>query len=281
MASNTTTIDHQVEQSSMSLTSAPRRPLTAPLSVSQLKSKAFEVDVSINPLIACCAPVLTAATEIRQQTTPPDLAKLQASFCHEIKVFEEKAHKKQYRSPIVLAARYFLCSFIDEIVLSTPWGAASQWQEISLLKTFQRESWGGEKFFMILERSCQDAINHIELMELGYLTICLGYEGKYQKPGFERKELAQIKDNLYYLIREVRGDLSQQLFIGQSEKSNKPTVKKRKLPLLWIAAGVTIVGLLGMYIPYYLHLNHLAAPIEQNLQVIAQNNLTDTGDSRG
>ena len=39
---------------------------------------------------------------------------------------------------------------LDEAVLSTPWGAQSEWAQHPLLVTLHREAWGGEKFFEML-----------------------------------------------------------------------------------------------------------------------------------
>ena len=44
---------------------------------------------------------------------------------------------------VVLAARYALCATLDEAVLSTPWGAHSEWAQQSLLVALHREAWGG------------------------------------------------------------------------------------------------------------------------------------------
>ena len=51
-----------------------------------------------------------------------------------------------------LVARYVLCTFVDNAVLNTPWGAQSDWASQSLLVMFHKEVSGGEKFFEILER---------------------------------------------------------------------------------------------------------------------------------
>ena len=57
---------------------------------------------------------------------------------------------------IVLAARYVLCAALDEAVLSTPWGAQSEWAQHPLLVALHREAWGGEKFFEMLDRISAD-----------------------------------------------------------------------------------------------------------------------------
>ena len=45
---------------------------------------------------------------------------------------------------------------LDEAVLSTPWGAQSEWAQHPLLVAFHREAWGGEKFFEMLDRISSD-----------------------------------------------------------------------------------------------------------------------------
>jgi type VI secretion system protein ImpK len=41
-----------------------------------------------------------------------------------------------------------------------------------------REAWGGEKFFELLDRTSQDPARHIDLLELQYLCLALGFAGK-------------------------------------------------------------------------------------------------------
>ncbi|WP_264774331.1 type IVB secretion system protein IcmH/DotU [Coxiella burnetii] len=223
----------------------------------------FDASIAINPLVAACAPLLTIATQLRDQEQSPNLPKLYESLSSEIKLFEEKAHSLGYRSPVILAARYFLCALIDEIILHSPWGENSEWQRLGLLKTFQDESWGGERFFIILERSAEDADLHIDLLELGYLCLSLGYKGKYNEKNYQ--ELEPLVDKLYYLIREERGESSNRLFVSSAEK---PVPKNwiSRLPSVWATLGVTALVLIGIYLPYHFRLEKVASPIRQTLK---------------
>ena len=63
-----------------------------------------------------------------------------------------------------------LCAGLDEAVLSTPWGAESEWAQHPLLVTLHREAWGGEKFFEMLDRISADPARYLDLMELQYLV---------------------------------------------------------------------------------------------------------------
>ncbi len=234
-----------------------------------LESRTFEVDVALNPLVAAAAPLLTTATALQEQPDPPNLSDLYQLLCHEIKVFENKSHGLGYRSPVILAARYFLCAFIDETLLSAAWGEKSLWSEQNLLKTFQRESWGGERFFVILERSFEDPKPHLDLLELAYLCLSLGYEGKYRNKPKGHHELAQWMDRLYTLIRDESGECSKRLLAAPMIKPKSKNLFSR-IPSVWVTIMATVIILVGIYTPYHIHLSQVTAPLRQSLQNLLQ-----------
>lgn len=239
-----------------------REPIAEPGSLH--KSQAFEIKVATNPLIAASAPLLTIATQLHEQFTTPNLYELHTKLCNEIKAFENKARSLNYRSTVILAARYFLCALIDETILTTTWGENSLWQEKNLLKTFQRETWSGERFFLILERSLEDPKPHLDLLELGYLCLSLGYEGRYRHRTRGHYELGQLIDKIYYLIRDERGEFSKRLLIAPTSKPKAHKSHHRSLPI-WLITSIVIVGLGLSYIPYRIHLNNLSKPITETL----------------
>src|SRR3990167_7766613 len=181
-------------------------------------------------------------TQLREQLSAPDLNELHTSLRLEIKVFENKAHQLGYLSTTILAARYFLCALIDEIIFTAPWGKDSTWEQKNLLKTFQREKWGGERFFLILERHYNDTKTHLHLLELAYLCLSIGFEGKYRNHPRAYDKLGQFIDRLYLLIRNERGECSKQLFID-SNKTATPKKSLIRLPPVWFTVGITLAGL--------------------------------------
>jgi type VI secretion system protein ImpK len=147
----------------------------------------------------------------------------------------------------VLAARYVLCTVIDEAVLNTPWGAQSGWAGRSLLVTFHRESSGGAKFFQILDRVTAEAPRYIALLELLHACLALGFEGRYRLDEQGPVRLAEIRQNLYRVIQGVRGsgesDLSPQ-WRGVQDRRNAVV---RLVPLWVVAAGCAVL-LFGAFI---------------------------------
>src|SRR6185437_12153314 len=113
----------------------------------------------------CCKP------QCRCWCSPADFESLRRQAIQEIRGFEERARRAEVPAEDILAARYALCTAIDEAVLNTPWGAQSDWSGHSLLVTFHREAAGGEKFFQILDRVSKEPQRYLALLELLY--VCL------------------------------------------------------------------------------------------------------------
>lgn len=161
---------------------------------------------SINPLIALASNLLSEVVRLKHSYQAEDLHSLKERLSAEIRLFEHHALHESNDSGEVMAARYVLCTAIDEAVATTPWGNESAWSQMSLLSTFHNETFGGEKFFQLLERVSRNPVKHLHLLELMYLCLSLGFEGKYRVMPRGTLELDVIRDSLYRQIRQLRGD---------------------------------------------------------------------------
>ena len=148
-------------------TITPRSVATRPFEADPLppSARAF-LGLGLNPLVQAASPLLLLIGGLRSSTSSTDVSGLRRHALEEIRRFEENAQRAGVRNEIVLAARYALCAGLDESVLSTPWGAQSEWAQHPLLVALHREAWGGEKFFEMLDRISVDPARHIDLMEL-------------------------------------------------------------------------------------------------------------------
>lgn len=242
-----------------------QRALVEPFSLTEEPTRAIDCQYALNPLIGTATPMISVINQIQmqnQQAFDPDA--LYQSLIQEIKLFEAKARKLHYRSAIILAARYFLCAFIDEVIQSCDPHIQQQWQQHPLLQSMQGETWGGERYFMILERASEDAKEHIDILELGYLCLQLGYQGKYREPGANPRELEQIKDNLLSLIEETRPAPNAALFLDNHQGIPAPILTQKskfRLPHIAIATGLMLAGLVGVYLSYHIHLNNMVRPV--------------------
>ena len=167
--------------------------------------------VSLNPLVAAAAPLLSEAVRVRSNPHGEDLHALQAQLGTAIRQFEYRALQDGVESAQVMAARYVLCSVLDEAVVTTPWGVAGEWSQLSLLSGFHNETFGGEKVFQLLERLSRNPVKHLAMLELLYLCLALGFEGRYRVLPRGMLELEAVRDGLYRQIRQLHGDVPREL----------------------------------------------------------------------
>jgi type VI secretion system protein ImpK len=222
----------------------------------------------LNPLVQAASPLLQLAGRLRTTLmSTPDLAGLRRHALEEIRRFEERARQAGIANEIVLAARYALCAALDEAVLSTPWGTQSEWAQQTLLVTLHREAWGGEKFFAMLDRVTKDAARHIDLIELQYLCLALGFTGMYQVRDGGHARLAQIQQELYRTIRSQRGVPRPELSLrwrGHEQRGNRLT---RYAPW-WVVTAAALAIMAVTFTVYYSRLGSAAEPVYVALQRI-------------
>jgi len=155
-----------------------------------------------NNLIKAANPLITLMSQIRYSVEQTNVSSLSALIVEEIKNFEMLLNEYDYSPKIILGSKYCLCAAIDEAVLSTSWGAKSLWAQESLLSIFHKETWGGERVYIILESMLKNTSNNIDFIELIYYLISLGFEGKFF--GRENKAIREeIRHRIFYHIRQT------------------------------------------------------------------------------
>jgi len=166
-----------------------------------------------NPLIAAAAPVLEAAIRIAniRGAGTPDVEQLRRGMVDAVRAFEKSALATGLDTKSLRAARYALCATIDDIVLSTPWGSASNWSQQTLTSIFHNELTGGDRFFEILEQMQRELGRHSEVVELMYLCTSLGFEGRYRVMPRGVAALTELREGTYRAIRTRRGDFEREL----------------------------------------------------------------------
>jgi type VI secretion system protein ImpK len=218
----------------------------------------------LNPLLQAASPLLILMGRLRTTLIPTDIGTLRRQTLDQIREFEERARAGGIAPETVLAARYALCAAVDEAVLSTPWGSQGEWREQTLLITLHREAWGGEKFFDMLQRISADPARHIDLMELQYVCLALGFAGKFQVAERGHARLAEVQTDLFRRIRTYRGVPPPELSLhwrGMHDRRN-PVI--RYVPW-WVVGAFTLLVLTGTFIFYHLRLAALSAPIDNRL----------------
>lgn len=246
---------------------APRPASPAPHAEAAPIESLEALGVGLSPLVRAASPLLVLTGQLRGTVTGPDVGTLRRHALEEIRRFEDRARAAGFQNEVVMAARYVLCAGLDEAVLSTPWGAQSEWAQQTLLIALHREAWGGEKFFDMLDRVSADPRRHIELMELQYLCLAFGFEGKYKVAERGHSKLADIQHDLFRRIREHRGVPAPDLSLRWKGLEDRRNPLVRYVPWWVVGAGALLLIVIG-YATFYAMLAGGAEPVQQALDSI-------------
>jgi type VI secretion system protein ImpK len=242
----------------------PEAPLTAAQAAEPGASFVSFLTGGINPLVQAATPLLILAGRLREQIRNPHVDNLYSQSVQEIRSFEERARRAAVPDEDVLAARYALCSVIDEAVLNTPWGAESGWAARSLLVTFHRESSGGQKVFQLVDRVLNEPRRYLALLELLYICLSLGFEGRYRLEERGATRLTDIRHDLFRCIQTQRGTAETDLSPQWKGVENKRREMMRIVPL-WVVATACAAVLLATFIILSAKLSNRADPLNAML----------------
>lgn len=199
---------------------------------------------NLNPLEKAASGLLALLTQLNQLPQHPDPAGLKQNIMLEIKQFQQQAQATGIDQETVFTARYVLCTVLDEAVLNTPWGQESGWAQQSLLSHFHKEVSGGERFFQLLKSLGSNPTHNRDLLELMYLCLSFGFEGRYRLNPDGKDKLMRIREWLFNLIQTQRGQPEASLSPHWRGVTDQRNPLLRLIPL-WVMAAVA-AGILVM-----------------------------------
>jgi type VI secretion system protein ImpK len=250
------------------------RPGGAPASLRPVPSAAPEAEAAgdaatagaaLNPLVALANRLLLLVPQLRATRRVDDPAALRTALAQGIRDFAAQAASAGIAPERVMAARYVLCTMIDEAAADTPWGGSGVWARHSLLSMFHNETWGGEKVFQLMARLAEKPEANRDLLELIYAALTLGFEGRYRVIDNGRAQLEAVRDRLAQILKQQRGDYPAALAQHWQVDATKQRRHIGWLPLAATAA-VTALVLVGVYMGLSLSLAERSDPVFGQIQ---------------
>lgn len=203
-----------------------------------------------NPLMEAARPLLRALADM-PQTMPSHEAirALRQLLAREIDQFQMLCERANLRWTHMAAVRYCLCTALDEAANRTRWGGGGVWARNSLLIAFEGENDGGEKFFLLIGRMAADPQTYIDVLEILYQILGLGFEGRYSVIEDGRRHLEQVRHRLATLLAGAREAVPVELSPRwkPAEPGRLPAL--RGVPPWSVAAGAALIvlGVFGWY----------------------------------
>lgn len=219
----------------------------------------FSLGGSLNPLADAAAPLLQLVPRVRAMAVCPDPVALRDTIARMVRRFETQAREQGLPEAQVTAARYMLCTFIDEAAASTPWGAGV-WSKHSLLVMFHNETWGGEKVFQLMARLAEQPAAQQNLLELAYLVLSLGFEGRYRVVDNGRQQVDRVRAQLHQMLVKLRGAPEGELSPRWQGVATTRARVTDTLPV-WVVGALALTVLALVYLGLGLVLNRASDPV--------------------
>ncbi len=217
-----------------------------------------------NPLIDNAGAILSTCIKLRNTQEYDDVSTLRLQCIDLIKNYEHTLRVANVSAEDIQSARYCLCSFMDEIILNTPWGGDSVWASESLLSTFHSETFGGEYFYTLLENALQYSSEKYHLLELMYICLTLGFVGKMKVEVQGEQKLEDLREKAYHSVQSFKGDLLRELSPGWRDKVIHNTEFQQPFPL-WVIGALFGVLLLFIYMSFSYNINSYSSSVYKEL----------------
>lgn len=219
-----------------------------------------------NKLLECFSAVLHLANLFRNSNnTTARAADFDLDYRQQVlaafDLMERTAFEQQISVQRVQQAKYAAAAFIDELVLSSAWPGRANWMGKALQLEFFGEHLAGENFFKRLSDIRQNAVENIDVLEIFYICLQLGFEGMYRMRGMEQVMALQV--DLRSQIELVRGVVDPRLAEEGLPKTSFTTRVGRNVPY-WVIVSVTAA------IVFFIFLGYAVAIDRQARQALTQ-----------
>jgi len=203
----------------------------------------------INKLEKAASKLLPLLITIKNSSSHPDPVGLRNKLIRELDNFKNNAKPILNDPKKVTQASYVMCTALDEAAMNTPWGHQANWAQHNLLATFHNEVMGGERFFDLLKNLGKEPRENIDLLELMYVCLALGYEGSYRLASNGQDTLVKVRNWLYEIIQSVRQDNDMALSVTWKGSKVQESSLPRMTPLWVLLAAALALGTL-VFITY-------------------------------
>ncbi len=213
--------------------------------VDMAPSRIRQTRSSDNPLTSAFSVLIGLAPELERANPPENPDVLNARF-HDNLIFSRDAAVSD-GVPVAHAdqAAWFVAATLDDIVLNTPWGAASGWPRQPLVTQLSGDVDAGERFFERLDELMRFPDRDPDMLELAFYCLSLGFRGRYRVQGASGEaSIAQLRAQIgRQLGRDDEEDLSPR-WMGVAALDEPP----RFAVPLWSIALVAVALISAVYI---------------------------------
>ncbi|WP_414706817.1 type VI secretion system protein TssL, long form [Ralstonia sp. UBA689] len=244
---------------------------SAGIDETRFRERLHGVQTAQNPLLEAASSLLRALADMPEHLPPEGVMSLRMLLEQEVRTFQKLCEQANIRRDHMIGARYCLCTALDEAAMQTSWGKNSgvEWGTSGLSTTFHEDRDGGQKVYLLIGRLLDEPREHLDLLEVIYRILSLGFEGRYRyEAGGHRKHDA-VRQRLYNEIMSQREAVPVALSPHWQSNVRGKRISFYDFPV-WITAVVLSAILIGLFAYFKVQLSHRGAAVEKQVIDIAR-----------
>ena len=239
-----------------------------------MQARLAKVRAARNPLLEAAQPLLRALADLPSQLTSEEIEKFHRLLSSEVASFQSLCNNAQVRHEHAVGASYALCTAIDEAAHSTGWGGAAGdgagvWAGRQLAVAFHDDARGGDKVFLLIGRLVASADEHIDLLEVLYFILGLGFEGRYATAGSGRRQIEIIRHRIFTLLNAARPEVANALSPHWQGVAARRFKRQFVIPP-WFTALLAASVLLTLLVFYKYRLQRLQTQVVDRIAAISK-----------
>lgn len=240
-----------------------------------MQSRLVKIKAARNPLLEAAQPLLRALADMPEVLDPEQIDAFHRLLTREVSSFQSLCNSAQVRHEHAVGASYALCTAIDEAAHSTRWGGgaaasgAGVWAGQQLAVAFHDDARGGDKVFLLIGRLVSGPDEHIDLIELLYFVLGLGFEGRYATAVNGRRQIETIRHRLFSLLNASRAEVANALSPEWQGVSVGRFRRVRVVPP-WLTAVIATLVLFVLFGFYKYRLLRIQAEVVQRITTVGK-----------
>jgi type VI secretion system protein ImpK len=236
-----------------------------------LATRLAAIQEAQNPLLEAARPLLRALADMPDQLELHAVAQLHLMLRQEMNDFVQLCEQADIRHNHMIGARYSLCTALDEAAGRTQWGRLDtgvEWLRTGLATEFHGDREGGDKAYLLIARLMNEPREHLDLIEVLYRILSLGFMGRYQHEADGARRHDVIRQRLYNEIQSQRGTVPLALSPHAQSDVQPKRMSFYDFPvwITFVVLGLMLLALFGWF--KYQLLNHSVA-VEKQISDIA------------
>jgi type VI secretion system protein ImpK len=158
-------------------------------------------------------------------------------------------------------AKFAVAAFLDEMILNSSCPQREEWAFRTLQYELFNTQEAGVEFFQELNAVRHSVPLNVDLLELYYSCLTLGFEGQYTLTGREKRK-GLIND----LAHDLQVKQAAHVLSPHAERPDTLAVVEKRTFIPWVAVVASIVTIIACYVALSLTMNSTTEDVREDIE---------------